>query len=297
MKIKKYIWAICYGALLAAFSVYVLLDTFVIVRVLEPEATEAPSVQTTLPQLDTPVITENSYRDSNISITLTQRRVGDTTVYIADVQLAAPEYLRTALAKGSYGRNVTQKTSEIAAGVDAILAINGDFYGAREAGYVIRNGKLYRSAAMEDREDLVIGADGNFSIIEEEKVSADALFSSGARQVLSFGPALVVDGKIAVAKNEEVDQAMRTNPRTAIAQVGPLHYLLVVSDGRTKESQGLSLYELAHFLTTLDVQTAYNLDGGGSATMVFMGKVINNPTTNGKTIKERSVSDIVCIGY
>ncbi|MBQ8580165.1 MAG: phosphodiester glycosidase family protein [Oscillospiraceae bacterium] len=297
MKIKKYLWAICYGALLAAFSVYVLLDTFVIVRVLEPEATEAPSVQTTLPQLDTPVITENSYRDSNISITLTQRRVGDTTVYIADVQLAAPEYLRTALAKGSYGRNVTQKTSEIAAGVDAILAINGDFYGAREAGYVIRNGKLYRSEAMEDREDLVIGADGNFSIIEEEKVSADALFSSGARQVLSFGPALVVDGKIAVAQNEEVDQAMRNNPRTAIAQVGPLHYLLVVSDGRTKESQGLSLYELAHFLTTLDVQTAYNLDGGGSATMVFMGKVINNPTTNGKTIKERSVSDIVCIGY
>lgn len=297
MKIKKYLWAICYGALLAAFSVYVLLDTFVIVRVLEPEATEAPSVQTTLPQLDTPVITENSYRDSNISITLTQRRVGDTTVYITDVQLAAPEYLRTALAKGSYGRNVTQKTSEIAAGVDAILAINGDFYGAREAGYVIRNGKLYRSEAMEDREDLVIGADGNFSIIEEEKVSADALFSSGARQVLSFGPALVVDGKIAVAQNEEVDQAMRNNPRTAIAQVGPLHYLLVVSDGRTKESQGLSLYELAHFLTTLDVQTAYNLDGGGSATMVFMGKVINNPTTNGKTIKERSVSDIVCIGY
>lgn len=297
MKLKKYLWAICYGALLAAFSAYVLLDTFVIVRVLEPEVTDPPTVQVTLPQTDTPIITENSYRDSNISITLTERRVGDTTVYIADVQLAAPEYLRTALAKGSYGRNVTQKTSEIAAGVDAILAINGDFYGAREAGYVIRNGTLYRSTVMKDREDLIISTDGSFSVIEEEDISAEALLDGGARQVLSFGPALVVDGKIAVSQNDEVDQAMRNNPRTAIAQLGPLHYLLVVSDGRTKESQGLSLYELAQLLITLDVQTAYNLDGGGSATMVFMGKVINNPTTNGKTIKERSVSDIVCIGY
>ena len=41
---------------------------------------------------------------------------------------------------------------------------------------------------------------------------------------------------------------------------------------------------------------AYNLDGGGSSTMVFMGEVVNNPTTNGKRISERSVSDIVYIG-
>ncbi|MBE6110849.1 MAG: phosphodiester glycosidase family protein, partial [Erysipelotrichaceae bacterium] len=44
-------------------------------------------------------------------------------------------------------------------------------------------------------------------------------------------------------------------------------------------------------------ETAYNLDGGGSSTMVFMNEVINNPTTSGRTISERSVSDAVCIGY
>jgi exopolysaccharide biosynthesis protein len=43
------------------------------------------------------------------------------------------------------------------------------------------------------------------------------------------------------------------------------------------------------------VQTAYNLDGGGSSTMVFNGTVVNNPTTNGTRISERKVSDIVCI--
>ena len=79
--------------------------------------------------------------------------------------------------------------------------------------------------------------------------------------------------------------------------INDLHYLFVVSDGRTNESEGLSLYELAEFLQSLGVKTAYNLDGGGSSTMYFNGNVINQPTTRGKNIKERSVSDIVYIGY
>ena len=90
---------------------------------------------------------------------------------------------------------------------------------------------------------------------------------------------------------------MSSNPRTAIGIVDELHYLFVVSDGRTNASEGLSLRELAEFMQSLGADIAYNLDGGGSSTMVFNGKVINNPTTNGKSIKERSVSDIVYIGY
>ena len=90
---------------------------------------------------------------------------------------------------------------------------------------------------------------------------------------------------------------MASNPRTAIGQIDELHYVFVVSDGRTSASDGLSLYELASFMSELGVRTAYNLDGGGSSTMVFNGRVVNNPTTNGRSISERSVSDIVYIGY
>ena len=89
---------------------------------------------------------------------------------------------------------------------------------------------------------------------------------------------------------------MASNPRTAIGMIEPLHYVFVVCDGRTGESEGLSLYELAQFMRALGVDTAYNLDGGGSSTMVFQGELINNPTTSGSSIKERSVSDIVYIG-
>ena len=123
------------------------------------------------------------------------------------------------------------------------------------------------------------------------------MLEEGAYNVLSFGPALIQNSKVSVTENEEVGKAMASNPRTAIGILSNGDYVFVVSDGRTSESAGLSLYELAEFMQQLGCVTAYNLDGGGSSTMYFNGNVINNPTTNGSRIGERSVSDIVYIGY
>ena len=241
--------------------------------------------------------TDTIYSDDNISISLSEYREYDTSIYVADITVSSPEYLKTALAKSVYGKNVTEKTSSMAEDNNAILAINGDYYGAQESGYVIRNGTLYRSAARSGQEDLVIYADGSFEIIEEDEITAEELLENGAQQVLSFGPALVTDSEVSVDENTEVGKAMASNPRTAIGIIDENHYVFVVSDGRTSESEGLSLYELAEFMQSLGVTTAYNLDGGGSSTMYFNGSVVNNPTTSGKTISERSVSDIVYIGY
>ena len=310
MRKKHHVFLPAFLCALLLFTVYVLLDTFVIERRLEavtgPQTVSAPVEDKT----DTPValrlaaspeenaetvITENSYHDGNISVEITEERVGDTTVYVADVHLASADHLKTAFADNTYGRNVTDTTSDIAESVDAILAVNGDFYGAQQEGFVIRGGVLYRSAAKKGAEDLVIYADGSFGIIREAEITAQELLESGARDVLSFGPALVENGEISVSVNDEVGRAKASNPRTAIAVIDELHVLLVVSDGRTKESEGLSLYELAAFLQSKGVQTAYKLDGGGSSTMVFNGRVVNNPTS-GRGIKERSVSDIVYVG-
>ena len=156
---------------------------------------------------------------------------------------------------------------------------------------------LYRDTPVSGKEDLVIFADGSFRIIREDEISAQSLLEAGAEQILSFGPALVENGEVSVEKGQEVSRAKSSNPRTAIGIVGENHYVFVVSDGRTSDSQGLSLYELAEFMQSLGVTTAYNLDGGGSSTLYFNGQVVNQPTTNGKKIQERSVSDIVCIGY
>ena len=295
---RKRTWLVVYCLALAAFSIYFLLDTFVITRVYGQEATASAqtSDEPSSTQLQTVTSTENSYSDENIQVTLTEYRVNDTAVYVADVQLSSAEYLKTALAKSAYGKNVTEKTSVIASGVNAILAINGDYYGSQEKGYVIRNGVLYRSTVVNGKQDLVIYEDGSFGIITEGKTSAQELLDSGAMQVLSFGPAIVKNGSISVSTGYEVGKAKTSNPRTAIGIIDDLHYVFVVSDGRTSESEGLSVYELAEFMQSLGAKTAYNLDGGGSSTMYFNGRVVNNPTTNG-SIKERSVSDIVYIGY
>ena len=236
-----------------------------------------------------------TYQDENISVTLTETDVNGTAVYVADVRLSSAEYLKAAFAGDTYGRNITARTSEIAAANDAILAINGDYYGTRERGWVIRNGVVYRDSA-DSADVLCLYADGTMSIVDPATASAEALVADGVWQAFSFGPALVEDGEISVSERDEVGRAMASNPRTAIGMIDPLHYVFVVSDGRTSASEGLSLYELAQFLQSLGAQTAYNLDGGGSSTMVFQGEVINNPTSSGNTIKERGVSDIVYIG-
>lgn len=293
---KKGFWfTLGYGLLLTAFTVYVLLDTFTIGRVYS-EVPVIPPTSPTVPE-EQVVITENSYSDSNITITLTEYREYDTAIYVADIRVTDVQYLKAAFAKNSYGKNIKEKTSDMAQSHNAILAINGDYYGSRDKGYVLRNGQLYRDTAGSDREDLVIWSDGSFGIAYERLTSADSLLDTQAWQVFSFGPALVKNGYVSVDEDTEVGQATYSNPRTAIAIVDELHYLMVVSDGRTDRSAGLTLYQLAHFLQSKGATMAYNLDGGGSSTMYFNGRVVNEPVNHGSTVSERSISDIVYIGY
>ena len=235
------------------------------------------------------------YSDSKTSITLKQYREYDSNIYVADVTVSDASDLKTALANNTYGRNITDTTSDMAANNNAVLAINGDYYGARQSGYVIRNGKLYRDTSG-NRDALVIQKNGEFKFVSESETSASDLLQDGALQAFSFGPVLLNNGEISVGENDEVGMAMASNPRTAIGYLGNNHYVFVVSDGRTSESAGLSLYELASFMKELGVKDAYNLDGGGSSTMVFKGEIINNPTTSGRSGEERAVSDIVYIG-
>lgn len=301
---KKIVWLSVFIFLLLSADSYVLLKAFVLPQAEAVIATNqvasdiitVESSNTTETTSSEPVITATSYTDENIQIAIDEQVVNDTTVYVVDIQVSDASYLKTALAQNTYGRNIKEATSTIAKDNQAILAINGDFYGFRSSGYVIRNGNLYRQSGEEGQEDLVIDENGDFSIVDEYDVSAQELLDSGVQQVLSFGPALVENGEIVVDTSAEVGQSMSSNPRTAIGQVAENHYVMVVSDGRTDESVGLSLYQLAEVLQQAGAKTAYNLDGGGSSTLYFNGNVINTPV-GGQGSSERSVSDIVYFGY
>lgn len=281
-----------YLLLLAVLTVYILLDAFVIQRsftVVEGEETKAPELS------EEAVITENSYRGNGISITISRHRAYDTEIYLADILLDDPAHLRTAFAKNTYGKNIIAPTSVIAEPHGAILAINGDYYSARD-GYVIRNGVLYRESSGGRRQEaLVIGKDGSFEVVNERDVSAAALLESGAEQVLSFGPGLIENWEITFDPAKGEGKELTRNPRTAIGHYGGYHYVMLTADGRTDSSEGLTVEQLAEFMQSLGLKTAYNLDGGGSTTMIFNGAVVNQPT-DGHNIEERNVSDIVYIG-
>ena len=298
---KRYAYASIFGLLLTASFSYSMLKTFVIAETISTVSStnSSSNAEAASKAAETATVTDTSYSDDNISVTLTEKTVSNTQVYIADVTVSSSEYLKTAFAQNTYGNNVTAKTSETAANNNAILAVNGDYYGANTTGYVIRNGVVYRDTVREDSSngDLAIYKDGSFKIIYEDQVSADQLVKDGVVNILAFGPSLVENGEIVVDTNSEVGQSMSSNPRTAIGIIDENHYIIIISDGRTSESEGLSLYQMAEIMKSYGVKTAYNLDGGGSSTLYFNGQVINKPTTNGNTISERSVSDIVYIGY
>ena len=280
---------IIYYIMLTSFTVYVILDTLVLTKVYK-------KVDNITTANYNGTYTNNSYEDENIKIEISTYREYNTNIYVANVY-AGINYLKTAFANNSYGKNVTSKTSSIASANNAILAINGDYYGVQKSGYVLRNGVIYRDKPKSNQEDLVIYENGTFEIINESNITLEKLKEKGAYQVLSFGPALLIDRVININEATEVGKSMASNPRTAIGIIEKNHYVFIVSDGRTNENKGLSLYQLATFTKSIGVRTLYNLDGGGSSTMYFNGKVINNPTTNGKKIVERMVSDIVYIGY
>ena len=309
---KKSIYPWIAAAVILAFTVYAVLDTFVLSSTLTPEeqtpgmtreerlltmAVEQGENDTSEFETVTEEEADYYYSDENITVSIRSLREFESDIYVADVRLSSPEYLKTALAGNSYGKNIKATTMDTAEENNAILAINGDYYGARETGYVVRGGILYRSLKTEGSDALAILADGSFLIADEDEVSCSELIDAGAWEVFSFGPGLVTNGEICVGEDDEIGHYQHNNPRTAIGQIDTLHYVFVVVDGRTSESYGLTLYELARVMEELGCREAYNLDGGGSSCMIFIGEEINHPTADGKEFKERKVTDIVYIGY
>jgi exopolysaccharide biosynthesis protein len=245
--------------------------------------------------------TDTTYQSDSSSISITKVTTGDgsdtVTYFVADIQLTSATDLMAAFSGGEFESDVTQDTSEIAAANDAILAINGDYYGAVNDGVIIRNGVLYRNVPV--RTGLALYSDGNMAVYDETEISAEQLLADGVWNTYSFGPGLLVDGDVpddidtyeAVSNPKHPIQG--TNPRTGIGMISNNHFVFVVVDGRNPGySRGVTLAEFAQIFKDLGCTTAYNLDGGGSSTMYFMGEVVNSPS---QKHGERAVSDILYV--
>jgi exopolysaccharide biosynthesis protein len=251
----------------------------------------------------TAVATDTSYVSGSSTINISTVATGSggntVTYYVADVVLDDATTLQSAFANDSFGENITETTSAIAEANNAIFAINGDYYGFRDTGIVIRNGVVFRDEGA--RQGLAFYRDGTVKVYDETTATAEQLVADGVWNTLSFGPSLLDDGEIAEGiEDVEVDTNFGNHsiqgeqPRTAVGIIDQNHLVFVVVDGRSPGySAGVTMTGLAEIMQGLGATTAYNIDGGGSSTMYFNGGLVNNPLGENK---ERGTSDILYIG-
>jgi hypothetical protein len=104
----------------------------------------------------------------------------------------------------------------------------------------------------------------------------------GTKTAIGGGPLLVRDGRrqkiiLPAMESYEYTSMVERHPRTAVGW-NKEYYFLVEVDGRQKNlSVGMTLEELSAYLVKLGCEMAMNLDGGGSATLWYDGKVQNRP--------------------
>ena len=186
-----------------------------------------------------------------------------------------------------------------------VYAQNGDLWTwrieeKRYPGLIIRDGEIIKNQtykkqtdAMPPLDELSVYADGRFEVRDPGEMSAEEYIERGARDVFAFGPVMLRDGVMDPRLEKEFGSLQ---PRSAIGMIEPGHYISVMVEGRTKRSWGTDLKFLADILLERGCTQAFNLDGGQTAAMVFMGElVMNEPTYNGFT-NTRSQPDIIGTG-
>ena len=246
-----------------------------------PEADDTPLSEKFSDQYtDTVVVTENSYTSPDISITVSEETLGRTTYYLADIYVRDITCFQSALARGTYGSGFRDSIQDMALLNNALLAVNGDYYGNTNEGVVIRNGVIYRANST-NCDVCVLYYDGTMRVMPGSAFSVEEAVADGAWQAWTFGPALLdTDGSV-LTSFSSTGRIISANPRTAIGYYEPGHYCLVVVDGRG-ESEGITLPDLSQLFHDLGCTAAYNLDGGNSSIMVWNNAVINEPSGGGR---------------
>lgn len=225
------------------------------------------------------------------SVSIVEKYIGESRSYIADVKITDMSALQSAYAYDTFESKRKEPPTEIAQRHDAVFAVNGDYYSYRSDGIIVRNGRLDRNRPK--REMLAIFEDGHMEILNEEGADVETLLTDGLVHTFSFGPPLVKDG-VAI-EDFSSSNIKNSNPRTGVGMIEPGHFIFIVVDGRQENTHGMTLKDFAKVFEDYGCETAYNLDGGASSTMMFMGEHINIPSGNLAVAagEERAASDIL----
>lgn len=232
------------------------------------------------------------YSDETIFTVAWRQQLEGMSFSFCEVVLGHPSQFRRYLADNDFHTAKRYTPTRMAATVNAVTALSGDFYKYRDLGIVVYRRELFRADGktldtcfVDENGDLLFVRAGELTgkeairqYIEENHV----VFS------LTFGPVMIENGENVVPRKKyPIGQILESYSRCALCQLGECHYLLVTVAKPLDATAGMR--KVADVLCSLGIKTAYALDGGQTASLIVNNRLIN-PVDFGE---ERTMSDII----
>ena len=236
------------------------------------------------------------YNSNTLKVRMQKFARYGVSYWTAHVKINNISQMKATLSYGTYG-GTRQTTSNAVKSNNAIIGINGSAfsYQSGKPGFdavMLKNGKIYNKALGTSHSLMAIGWDGTM-FSPTQGLSAKYLKRNGVRDTFNFGPILLKNGSTASLYEQGYPAVysgadMRGKyPRSAAGMIRPGEYVLLATSG-----PGLSLSEMRSVFKQYGCKYAYNMDGGGSATMSYKGYVLNSPSDG----TERSCGDFLLFG-
>ena len=244
------------------------------------------------------------YLSQTLRVVITHHKAKGYSWFEADI-LRRPEGETLHVVTSLNGRG--NDPVKVAAENKLVFGINTDYYLIRvnykkKVGLVIRDGKVIRESigattgtSLPPLDTLLLDGDGGFRVDKAGDLDSARALELGAKDVLAFGPILIKDNLLRVLT---VSYHYKKEPRTAVGLLGDNHYLAVVAEGRLPGAAGMTLDELGQLMAVRGCSQAFNLDGGHTSALIFMGKRLNkigNLSGTGTT-SPRNMSELLGIG-
>ena len=233
------------------------------------------------------------YCDETILVIAWKEAINNSACSFVEVKIAHGSQLRRALSDNTYGSSVYMYPTQMAQNANAVVAINGDFYGHRSCGITIYQRQLYRfnprtleNCFFTASGDMIFTHVGELNTEDDVKKFVqdnDITFS------VSFGPILVENGEKKATYTYLVGEVDIQYSRAAIGQVDKLHYLLMSINEEGRYKNRVTINQAADLIYAKGVPNAYALDGGQTATIVMNGETFNRPDWG----NERIMTDII----
>ena len=233
------------------------------------------------------------YLDETI-LAINWKEVLNGCVYtFTEVKIAHPSQFRRYMAGDAFSSPTQYVPSSMAASVNAVAAMNGDFYKFRNMGIVVYKGELYRTQG-ERVDTCLVDSNGDMHFVKRGELTDEDevrryIEENDIKFSLAFGPVLIEDGEIVAPQTYIIGEINDRYTRSAICQLGPCHYLMVASSAESGYNNVPTIRIFADTLHEMGIPNAYTLDGGQTATIIMNDKVINRVVYDA----ERAISDII----